>query len=271
MRNVILILLLMLTSSTVSAQTSGLMLSEVHAGEGWVELVNAGTVTIDTGAYFLCKFPTYAPVQGLDVVAGSRMLEPGEYVAVAFDALPSSNGEVGLYVPGTFDFSNADNMIDYMEYGSGNHTREPLAVSNGFWESGAFVTTPPAGQSMARASFSIFGPNNWEAMSPSPGAPNGIVTSVDDNNALPSDISISPVYPNPVRDAASFDVHIPRTESVHITLHDMLGREIKLLHSGAVSAERTFRVDMTGLAGGMYWVALEGESFNKVLPLVRLN
>lgn len=271
MRNAIPLLLLTLFSTSATAQTSGLLISEVHAGEAWVELVNAGTESIDTGAYFLCNFPSYLPVQGLNVVAGSRVLAPGEYLAVSFAALPPASGEVGLYEPGTFDFGNADNMLDYMEYGSGNHTREPLAVQNGFWASGAFVSTPASGQSMARASFSVFGSANWQATTPSPGAPNGIVTSVDENRALPSDVTISSVYPNPVRDAAAFDVRVARTEQLEITLHDMLGREVSGIYSGPVSSDRTFRVEMKGLAGGMYWVSIEGESFSKLLPLVRLN
>ncbi len=271
MRNAILLALLILFSSSAMAQSSGLLISEVHAGEGWVELVNAGTESIDTGAYFLCNFPSYVPVQGLSVVAGNRVLAPGEYLAVSFDALPPASGEVGLYEPGTFDFGNADDMLDYMEYGSGNHTREPLAVQNGFWESGAFVAVPSVGQSMARASFSVSGSANWEATTPSPGAPNGIVTSVDENGALPSNVTISSVYPNPVRGAAAFDVRLARTEELKITLHDILGREVSGIYSGPVSTDRTFRVDMRGLAGGMYWVSIEGESFSKVLPLVRLN
>ncbi len=271
MRNAILLSFLILFTSPSRAQTAGLMISEVHAEEEWVELVNAGTEAIDTGAYFLCQFPTYASIQGLNMVAGNRLLAPGEYLAVSFSALAPASGEVGLYVPGTSDFGDADSMIDYMEYGSGNHTREPLAVSNGFWESGAFVTTPASGQSMARASFNVFGPDNWEAAEPSPGAPNGIVTSVDDNGALPSGVTISPVYPNPVRDAASFDVHLARTEQMRITLHDILGREVSKIYSGSISADESFRVDMKGLAGGMYWIRVEGETFSRVLPLVRLN
>ncbi len=76
---------------------------------------------------------------------------------------------------------------------------------------------------------------------------------------LPTALRIHPVYPNPVRGAATIPVDVPAAATVRLTLVDMLGREVRRVDAGSLSPGRgqLIRVDATGLAAGTYLYVVE--------------
>jgi hypothetical protein len=62
----------------------------------------------------------------------------------------------------------------------------------------------------------------------------GIVNIEDDSIILPSDFRISNIYPNPFNNMARIQVEVTKEMNLTIDIIDILGREIKLLHTGRI-------------------------------------
>ena len=77
--------------------------------------------------------------------------------------------------------------------------------------------------------------------------------------------------PNPFRDQARFTLRLAAPQQVRLTLLDLQGRRVRLLHEGALAAgEHPFTVDGRGLPAGAYLVAAEGERFRDHVRLTRI-
>jgi hypothetical protein len=61
-------------------------------------------------------------------------------------------------------------------------------------------------------------------------------SSVDD--ALPTDVTLQDVYPNPVRGEATFVYGLPESGSVRLEIFDLLGRKVATVANGRRSAGR---------------------------------
>jgi hypothetical protein len=69
------------------------------------------------------------------------------------------------------------------------------------------------------------------------------------------------VYPNPVRDEATFAVMVPRESHLQLAIYDLHGRLVTSLHNGPAEAGlQTFRWLPDGLAPGIYTWRLQTES-----------
>ena len=81
--------------------------------------------------------------------------------------------------------------------------------------------------------------------------------------------SVQALYPNPARESAIVEIGLPATETVRITLFDVMGREVRRIHNDVLTAgvSRT-HVETTGLASGPYLLRVEAESFTSVRSLV---
>lgn len=135
----------LLTVAVLTAQPTTIVISEIN-DEDQVELTNTGDVTLSIGSYWLCNFPAYIQVNNLTVVCGSLSLAPGEVVVVSGWNVDPADGELGLYVTSVFGNPNA--IIDYVEWGSGNHARSGVADEAGIWTQGTFVPAFAAGESL---------------------------------------------------------------------------------------------------------------------------
>jgi hypothetical protein len=137
----------------------------------WVELYNAGDADVDVSTYWLCNFPSYNEISSLTVLEGEPVIPAGGYLVVAFPALGDGDGEVGLY--SSNQFTSSDDMVDYLEYGSGGHERESVAMGAGLWEMDAFAAAPETGQSLAFTGTGATASASWVAGAPSPAASHG--------------------------------------------------------------------------------------------------
>lgn len=147
---------------------TNVVISEVyfHGGENsqgsfdndWVELQNIGDETIDISSWYLCARRSYAAVADLAILFGDLELSPGEIVVLGSWTDWQLESDLGLYLDddgGQPPFSNADFMVDFVQWGSPvNQGRANVAVEKGIWpETGAdtydFVPTPDDGLSIA--------------------------------------------------------------------------------------------------------------------------
>lgn len=98
----------------------------------------------------------------------------------------------------------------------------------------------------------------------------GSVTVAEPEPRLPG-FNLS-VHPNPFNPVTTLTWHLESTSRLRITLHDLLGREIRLLAAGNWSAgEHELRVDARGLASGVYIARIKGERATATARLLLLK
>ncbi len=77
----------------------------------------------------------------------------------------------------------------------------------------------------------------------------------------PDGFAVAAVYPNPMRDRAVVRVYLDRAEVATVSVYDLLGRRVAVLHSGELPVgETTFGFTPTGLADGTYLIRVEAAS-----------
>ncbi|MBX2821297.1 MAG: T9SS type A sorting domain-containing protein [Rhodothermaceae bacterium] len=81
---------------------------------------------------------------------------------------------------------------------------------------------------------------------------------------LASTYHLSNAYPNPFNPQSAFTLTVSRDQEVRITLHDLLGKEVGLIHSGLMEGqqEQQFLIDGSGLPSGTYLYRVSGEFFS---------
>ncbi|MFB6273049.1 MAG: T9SS type A sorting domain-containing protein [Salinibacter sp.] len=75
-----------------------------------------------------------------------------------------------------------------------------------------------------------------------------------------------PVRPNPVRTRGTVKLTVREQQSVTVTLHDALGRKVRVLYTGQMAGNNTksLTVNAAGLASGMYFIRATGDTFRTV-------
>ncbi|NWJ43775.1 T9SS type A sorting domain-containing protein, partial [Marine Group I thaumarchaeote] len=77
------------------------------------------------------------------------------------------------------------------------------------------------------------------------------------NKVIPEEISFSSAYPNPFNPVTMVSMSIPTEMEVHVTIHDMLGREIAKLANGVYSTGNyELHWDASYHASGIYFVKM---------------
>ena len=89
----------------------------------------------------------------------------------------------------------------------------------------------------------------------------------------PSAFDLSPAYPNPFNPQTTFTLSLAEPSHVRITVHDMLGRQMALLHNDKLSSRLThaFTFDGAGLASGTYLLQVQSEQFIETRRLLLLK
>lgn len=80
----------------------------------------------------------------------------------------------------------------------------------------------------------------------------GEATSVEDD-AVASSFSLDQNYPNPFNPTTNISFTLESAQDIHLAVYDVLGREIRTLESGRLSAgAHTIQFDASGLNSGIY-------------------
>ena len=71
-------------------------------------------------------------------------------------------------------------------------------------------------------------------------------------------------YPNPVRRQATLPVTVREAQQVTVTVYDLLGRKVHVVHKGELQEQNTKRISLSvqDLASGAYFVRVRGEDFS---------
>ncbi|MDP2651466.1 MAG: T9SS type A sorting domain-containing protein, partial [bacterium] len=85
-------------------------------------------------------------------------------------------------------------------------------------------------------------------------------TGTDAERELPAEFTLHPAYPNPFNPSTTIPVELSETGKVVLTVYDALGRKVRTLVSGLMTAGRhEIRFDAAGLPSGTYLVTAIGE------------
>jgi len=89
----------------------------------------------------------------------------------------------------------------------------------------------------------------------------GPTTSIE--VTMTSAYTVSSVRPNPTAHRGRLEVQVREKQDVRITLYNVLGQEVRTLHDEPLAANtpRTVTVDGSSLASGVYFVRVQGETF----------
>lgn len=87
---------------------------------------------------------------------------------------------------------------------------------------------------------------------------------------IPTGYALSNAYPNPFNPETSVKFSIPEVSNIKLVVYNLLGQEVKTLYSGQINAGG-YNAKWNGsdnfgnhVASGVYFIALESESFNAV-------
>ena len=219
-------------------------INEVTAG-GVIELFNGTGATVDVSSYWLCDFPSYQRVGTLALECGEDyVLEPGEFISVAFGGFDANDGEMGLFL--NRSFSSASSLISYLEWGSSGHGRSNVAVAAGLWSVGAVVPVPPAGQSLLRV------PGQTGSASFVTGASNLCQANAGSTSTRNIDFSSAVnLYPNPVGgNQVRVMLDEALTQEATIEILDLTGRQ--RLRRTVSAGTRMIQLSTDQMAAGSY-------------------
>ncbi|HYE95838.1 MAG TPA: T9SS type A sorting domain-containing protein [Rubricoccaceae bacterium] len=90
----------------------------------------------------------------------------------------------------------------------------------------------------------------------------GVVTA-EEPTLPPAAFALSPVAPNPLREAAQVTLRVGSSQRVTADLYDVLGRRVATLFEGMIAggATRVLTLDGSTLSAGVYVLRVEGERF----------
>lgn len=105
---------------------------------GTVEIISQGATPVNIQGFWLASGANQIALADLTINCGGFVLEQGEFLVVeGFNVVDPLDGEMALFL--TNDFDDADDIIDYVEWGSSGHTYANLAQLAGMWPVGDFV------------------------------------------------------------------------------------------------------------------------------------
>ena len=95
--------------------------------------------------------------------------------------------------------------------------------------------------------------------------------NLEDATDLPSQLTLSQIYPNPFKDNATLSVGTGNTDYLQIKVFDLLGREVQTIFEGPVLSRSIegFTFDGSSLPAGRYMVRISGESESLSRLIVR--
>lgn len=97
-----------------------------------------------------------------------------------------------------------------------------------------------------------------------------IRVSADDRPRIVEDFSLS-TYPNPFNSTLSISLDIPLHQEVSLTLYDLLGREVDVIHRGRLSATTLSYTAPPELSSGIYFLRAATRTETKMQKVVLLK
>lgn len=144
--------ILWIISMMIAPLYGDVIINEISPIDNRLELLNAGSSSVDVSNWWLCTQIRYARISDtsrVTVESGNLNLGAGEFLVLETTSAYDINDEaadMGLYNSNAFTSTTA--MQDFVQWGSGNNGRIAVASAKGIWTSGSFAPAPGAGQSL---------------------------------------------------------------------------------------------------------------------------
>ncbi|MCB2200073.1 T9SS type A sorting domain-containing protein [bacterium] len=89
---------------------------------------------------------------------------------------------------------------------------------------------------------------------------------VDPESGLPMAFGIENLYPNPFNGMTTLSLTLPQSGEVEVTVVDLLGRQVEVLHSGVMRAGRsTLSANLATHPSGLYFIVAQARSQQSVV------
>ncbi len=236
-----------------------------------IELKNFGTTAVDVSGWWFCSRFIYTQLNSMTLMSGSLNIPPGGIVALSGKSLDDTSADLGLYNSATFASTSA--MEDFVQWGAAGLGRESVAVSKGIWTAGDFIATVAAGHSIEYDGDGDASSDWVDQATPTIGAENGILTSVEDEVAsVPDKFQLKQNYPNPFNPETTIRYTLSEPAKVTLKVYNLLGQKVATLVQGVQPAgEHRVAFDGRGLASGLYVYRLKsgGISQTKIMSLLK--
>ena len=220
-------------------------------------LVYAFTLTNGSGSSLPLRLRVVATRGGNEVlnrVLGSGTLPDGASVSQSVPLQVPANAPAGPYLV-TYRFENTSTGAVVV---SQAFTVTKAAAPGVSGDGPLFVATPPVGLFPA------------DVLGAGPAASAVVEADVDEARVrgaaqAASEAALSVVGPNPFAGSTALALAVPSAQHVRVAVYDALGREVAVLHDGAVAAGEARRLTLDGsaLAAGVYVVRSVGETFTE--------
>lgn len=231
-----ILILIFVGSLTLQAQ---IRLTAVDPATGTVSIKNFGTVAVNLSSHRLCHLFTYPTISSLTLVSGSMSnLLPGASLVVTGVGLNATASDLGLYLP-TGAFTDPNNMLDFVQWGSAGNGRESVAVSKGIWDVGTFITVAPPYQYTGDG-LQQFGVTFWQTL-----------TGISENEFS----NTITVYPNPAQNIININTNT--LSGVTFKVLNLLGEQ--LLIEKVSNINQNYQLDVSELITGKYILLIESE------------
>ena len=181
------------------------------------------------------------PQVATEYFASTPSIDHNQYVVG--DYLYQANYTSGLRVLDVLDAENPVEVGFFDTYPAGNAVGFGGAWSvYPFFESGTLVVS-----SIGEGLFVLRMPDT--------------VTDVEGGADVPEAFHLLPAHPNPFNPRTVLTLTVGTPQRATVGVYDVLGREVKRLHEGPISAgEHRFTFDAAGLPSGTYLVRAQGET-----------
>jgi hypothetical protein len=100
--------------------------------------------------------------------------------------------------------------------------------------------------------------------------PCGVPTAIESD--YPAGYHLSSIYPNPFQEHATLILDLDRPQYARVTVYDLLGRMVEVVHEGYMQpGEQQFTLAGGLLPSGTYLIRIEGEDFLDTHRVVRIE
>ena len=94
----------------------------------------------------------------------------------------------------------------------------------------------------------------------------------DEQNGLPSAVTLSQNYPNPFNPSTTIEFTLPKSEFTTLKVYNILGKEVSTLVSNKLNqGNHTYTFDGKNLASGIYYYQLVAGDFREVKKMILLR
>ncbi len=98
-----------------------------------------------------------------------------------------------------------------------------------------------------------------------------LTSAAESRTLYTAPLAIANVAPNPFSEASRLTVSVVDPQSVRVSLHDVLGREVGVLHHGLVSGSVPIAIDGSTLPAGLYVVRAQGRTVSASHVITRVR